>query len=62
MSNLFFPQIITLNNQPKKINTTQTIKFDYMWGPYVLFYSVKESDEPIITESEDCEAKNWREG
>ena len=33
-----------------------------MWGPYVLFYSVRESGEPIIAESEDCEAKNWREG
>jgi len=28
-----------------------------VWGPYVLFYLVRKSGEPLIGESEDCEQK-----
>ena len=26
------------------------------------FYLVRESGEPVITKSKDCEVKSWREG
>ena len=53
--------MIKLSNQPNKKNKTQTIKYDYVWGPQVIFYLMRESGEPVIGESEDCDAKSQRE-
>ena len=62
MFKLFSLNTVKPNNQPNKKNKTQTIKYDYVQGPLVLFYLMRESGEFAIEESEDCEAKSRRDG